>query len=838
MSPLVKKEIRVLLPAWFAALAVIAVLPPCLQFLALNNVPYNPDILSVWFGLGCLLLSLATFGNEFSAKTFPVQLSQPIERSSIWWTKVLILAIAFASILLVLFVCYRVYFQLNPVYHIPFPFGVLIICGLVIFSGGLWTTLLVRRMLEAFWLTLLTPLAIMFALFAVHEHFRWSNQTDNYVIPTVLLLYSLAGFFWARRMFLRAQDTQWTGGVIAFPSRKRIAERTTASSRRRHWFAALVWKELQLQQVNILIAGIVLALDLVSVIIRKFHPHFTDPNVKGLLELVWVLWLLMPLLIGSVAVAEEHRSGTFESQVSLPVSRRIQFILKFSVALILSLILGGVMPFVIERARDFNDSIFIVAAAIFFISFYASTVARTTIQAIGLTIIVAAAIYFCAVATAVSIFQLGGGWAHAQVGLGLLRLYLGVPIFLLTLAGLMYWNFKWLHPEGKLRWRNSLIVLVSFAFIFVATNGIYFRTWEFLTPVPSPRGPVRLHSSKEIKFAANGNAIYAVLPDGRLWMDTLAWCPGFDRWSSWLSTIVPSKCRVQWVGGSNWITVAANQYLAIGIQSNGSLWSLQQQWNRVQGRWQSNAPKLTQIGSETNWWQASGDWHGFLLLKKDGSLWVWGTNRVGLQEPVQKKLREDLAMQPARFEQQTDWVGLLSSGFAYARKRDGSIWEWTHWIGGTNRVSIMVQNTNLDGFWPKFAFSADQVVGINSNRELWFYGEPRPSPGRSLLLRKIQLGPTAKWKATTLGGSSIIAIRSDGTLWNWPDYWNGLNEKQPVQLGNYFNWLSLSSPPLLNAGVFVLAADGSLWIWDEPSRHVWLMSPRKPVYLGNIFTAH
>ena len=81
------------------------------------------------------------------------------------------------------------------------------------------------------------------------------------------------------------------------------------SSYPRHWFSALVWKELQLQQVNILIAAVVFALHLASVVIRQVHPNFDNPNVRGLLELIWMLWLAMPLLIGSAAVAEERRVG-------------------------------------------------------------------------------------------------------------------------------------------------------------------------------------------------------------------------------------------------------------------------------------------------------------------------------------------------------------------------------------------------------------------------------------------------------------------------------------------------------------------------------------------------
>ncbi|MGH7990905.1 MAG: hypothetical protein ACREDS_12045, partial [Limisphaerales bacterium] len=502
MSAPVKKEIRLLLPAWVAAM-LLAIAPVWilgnLGAIYYANFTMVPDFCFVF---GAILLGIASFGQEFGSGAFTLLLSQPVERRRFWLVKTAVLAGAFVSVFLAYLVSRRIHFELYGFAHYLTyyehrsrslllsqavklasafwgKFSLIALYAFAIFSSGLWTTLLLRRTSEAFWLTLLTPLAITVAVGTVLDNFVASNRIINVVIEITLALYAIAGFFWARRLFLRAQDVEWTGGDIAFPSRKRISERIMVSDRRRRWFSALVWKELQLHQVNILIAGLILALHLASVVIRKVHSHFADPIVLGILEQVWVLWLLMPLLIGSAAIAEEHRLGVIASQFCLPVSRRAQFGIKFFVGLILSLLLGGLMPFIIERAREFNDLIFVAAAAIFFISFYASTLAPTTLQAIGLAIVVAGAICFYEVATFGSVFT-------RRVGLELLKLFLGVPTLLLVLGGLIYWNFKWLHPMGKLRWRNGLTILASFAFIFVVTNGIYFRAWEWLTPIESP----------------------------------------------------------------------------------------------------------------------------------------------------------------------------------------------------------------------------------------------------------------------------------------------------------------------------------------------------------------
>ncbi len=860
MNPLVKKEIRLLLPAWVASL-LLAIVPvwifgsPGLSYYtSFNWVP------SSCFALGAILLGVASFGQEFSSGAFTMYLSQPTERGRLWLVKTLVLAGAFIFVLLALLVSWRVHFELYDfTYYQRQPLARLVpimswsnlgssaLYAAACFSGGLWTTLLLRRMSEAFWVTLLAPLVIMVIVGALLGEFIASGEIISIATTMVLGFYSIAGFLWARWLFLRAQDFQWTGGIIGLPSRKRIAERS--ASRPRHWLSALVWKDLQLHQVNIMIAGVVLVLHLASVVIRKFHPHFTDPNIKGILELVWMLWLLMPLLIGSAAIAEERRLGVVGSQLCLPVSRRAQFFIKFSVALILSLALGGAMPFVIERALDFNRWIFVVATAIFFISFYASTLSRTTIQAIGLAIVITVVIYFYEVITVVNVLTFGRHFPDRPIGLELLKLYLGVPILVLVLGGLMYWNFKWLHPDGKLRWRNGITLFGSFAAIFILTNAIYFRAWELLMPVPSPRGSVLLQSSKEIKFAANWNTILAKLPDRSLRAEILAIRLG-DRWTSVLDTIAPSRCRTQFIG-SNWIAVAADRFQAVGIQPDGSLWSLQRQWNPAQNYWsQTGSFELSRIGQETNWWQTTGGSMGFLLLKKDGSLWIWGTNRYDWHDAsnsIPEKLKLDLATLPTRFGQQTDWTELFSSSRAYAKKRDGSAWQWGGLLEITNHFLTtfedrMVQNTNLNDMWHNFVSQGDHIcVGINTNGELWFFEEMQPSP-REIDSQKVQLGKNAKWKAVTLGGwPSIVAIRSDGTLWNWSDYWpnvlNTSNRIKPTVLGNYSNWIAFPSTQIRGIGATVLAADGSIWIWNEPSGHVWLAPSRKPVYLGNIFTA-
>jgi ABC-type transport system involved in multi-copper enzyme maturation permease subunit len=832
MNVLIKKEIRLILPAWIAAM-LLAIFPIWIASY-LWQVPTEVPLFSNAVLLGVLFLAIGSFGQEFSFRTFSLLLAQPALRRRIWTIKIIVLVSSFISVLLALFISWKIYsdwYHLGNWFYIfglGSKFEVLAIVALAVLSGGLWTTILLRQVTAAFWFTILVPSFIIVLLDGLGSFFSFPQpQTDC----CVLLFYSLAGFFWARKMFLSAQDTQWTGGEISFSWRKKISERMPVSNQSRHWFFALVRKEFQLHQVNILIAVLVLALHLTSVVVRKVHPHFENPDIKFVLETVWILWLAMPLLIGCAAVAEERRLGIVESQLCLPVSRRAQLVIKFSVALVLSLILGGMMPLVVERMHDLNLWIFVVAALIFFISFYASTLARTMLQAIGFTIGICAGLWAWVMAIE---FSLG----HMQRELinpyqAFFIFYLSAGILLLVLARLSFGNFKWLHENWKLWRRNLIAIVLSLAFGFTLANGIYFRAWELLTPVEPSHDAAHLTDSAQVKLASNGNTIYAISPDKKLWIETLAFEIKSNQWRGNFKILVPNRSRSRFIGDSNWVEVAADNYQTLGIQSNGSLWNLQKNPFEKQTDF-----KLVQIGSETNWSQVASGWgNEFLLFKKNGSLWIWGTNRYDWRKDfsLSQKLKLDSACPPARFGDETNWSELFSSGFAYVKKNDGSLWVATSWIG-TNHAFALSQSTNLDGQLVTFTASGSaSSVGVKTNGELWIFWDDWTS--NKSIPRKTQLGKNAKWK---VGGfttyDSIIAIRSDGTLWKWPWLYQMRNNPdliKPVQLGNHSDWITLSS----SWNSVALAADGSLWNWNEPSAHVWLAPSRKPVFVGNIFQA-
>jgi hypothetical protein len=866
MNPLIKKEIRLLLPAWFVAM-LLAIFPAWLWHLSwvANARPEKWDSYAAMlasdiplaFALGTLFLGLASFGQEISSGAFSILLSQPAERLRLWRVKITTLAAAFVSVWLVaaIFVSWQLS-ALNDVMHPPSDlfttqsdtFGSLTVYALAACTGGLWTTLLLRQITGALWVTLLVPVSVVFGMGTILDHWMITDEALNTIIVVVLFAYSLAGFLWARRLFFNAQDIQWTGGHVLFPWRKSVSQAGSfASPRFRHPLALLVWKEIRLHEVNLFLAAALLAVHLAALFLRD---RISNQNLKMGLEFFWSLWLLLPLFIGSAAVAEERKLGVIESQLCLPIVRRYQFSIKFFVAFVLSVFFGAVMPSVVENTANFgvhsfNFWIFIAASALFFISFYASTLARSMLQAIGLAIalpvVAGTGIYL-----AFSWTFRGDYYDSVDAGLVLLMLFVGIPVLLLVLIGLMLWNFKWLHENKKIWWHNIVTVLISLIFVGLACSLVFFRSWEWFTPLESPHGAAHPDMAGiNFSIAPGTDAIISTRPDGKLWEEKLGFVDVNDGsfFVDHPAHFFPRLKTQQLNGDFDWLKTSASYFFILGIKTNGSLWA---------------APRyepMTQMGSDTDWLRVARSGNSFLLLKKGGTLWVWGTNEVsegGSQvSRLSGKIKSCLATPPTRISDETNWTDIISfSHLELVQKNDGSLWNWQSGWEGTNYFYHLVQETNMENQWLAYVYGGEWSAGIKTNGELWILTQPPAKWGWDssfpAYAQKIKIPSDAVWKGLDIFQyDSLILLRSDGTLWKWKfikswkqnDYPYGwgieLSPFDPIQLGHQSDWVALEQGSWWSGTA--MSADGSIWAWDDPSDRMWLAPSRKPVYLGNIF---
>ena len=225
---------------------------------------------------------------------------------------------------------------------------------------------------------------------------------------------------------------------------------------------------------------------------------------------------------------------------------------------------------------------------------------------------------------------------------------------------------------------------------------------------------------------------------------------------------------------TTWSKIAAATGAMAAIKTDGTLWSWGRNYVGQLGLGDKiNRSSPVQVGVLTNWSTISAATNSnsttgsFIALKTDGTLWSWGDNtgaQLGLGTPSGYDTISRSS--PTQIGSLTTWgVGTIGDKFGFAIKLDGTFWTW-----GT-------------------AYSGDQA----DNRSL-LAGWKGPT----------QVGALTNWwsaaKGASAGGRTGLAIKSDGTFWNWGNNVNGAlgkndtaNTSSPVQLGGLTTWISVSS---------------------------------------------
>lgn len=892
MNAFVKKEIRLLLPVWLAVLALEVALP----WLGTEN---GETILMapVFFFFGIILLAVDPFGREFSLGTFSSLMAQPMPRRQIWRTKITVLLLGAAIIFAAFFVSceLRLLFLFNHEHALPARdiqmkfFSHAMTAGVVglfvALAGGLWTTLLLRQISAAFWITFLAPAGILATtMLSLPEKYADNSHVILTLLYGLAIIYTAAGFWLAHWLFHRAQDAAWTGGVISFSKWRYFSTGNEAAAigRRRRPLVALLKKEFQLQSISLFCVGSLLVLHLAVLLLRTTYVAFHKSSVaEGISDTFWILWLVMPMIIGGTAVAEERKLGLADSQFCLPVARRTQFAAKFIPVMFFGTLLGGVMPMLVEalaahfgmpcetfRMNHYNAGhygpdeftfelgIVALAAGLSWVSFFASTLARNFLQALSISIVILIAC--CMIGSNLDYLS---NQEFSILGIlpwpSVLPILIGVPMLLILLMWLVYRNFNWFAESWRL-WRGNLrLIGGALLFVFVSSALLYNRVWEIFEPAEPAHGAAKF--SLPNPSALQGDfyrSLLVRLPDGRVWFDNLGYpfVPLLENQPSgwrrlWWFLADPRPISIgprQFIAGSNWVSVSASRtdfwgeafrpdqgYLdTVGIKADGTLWVSSRSEPKV---WTGG--EMTHFGSETNWLQVARQFGtGFLLLKNDGTLWRWGTNRVDYRQAPSNwpSVRN---VQPSQIGTNADWREICNAGGVFARNTNGNTWvvNLDFKTGKERQTKLTIydrfnlQTFSAAGERGEACIGNDgtlwvKVMHKNENYDFW--------EGRGYS----PVNQETNWVAAAFSWPTLTALKADGSLWRWQTS-DKLDAEfagvSPTRLGIHNDWVGLIS---VWNGAVTLAADGSLWFWPgTPPVERALKYPKQPRQLGNVF---
>lgn len=259
---------------------------------------------------------------------------------------------------------------------------------------------------------------------------------------------------------------------------------------------------------------------------------------------------------------------------------------------------------------------------------------------------------------------------------------------------------------------------------------------------------------------------------------------------------------------------------------------------------------LTLTAQASNVPQISAGSDHSLILKADGSVWVWGANdhgQLGLGNTAQQMTPHPLVG--------LDDVESVAAGdhYSFAIKHDGTVWGW-----GVNTWGELGLGDRVDHYSPQAIPALNHVVAISgyghslavqSDGSVWAWGrngngelglgdiEHRFSPQKNAVLNDIV--------AVSAGLYHSIALKRDGSVWAWGGNVGGqlglgdtTDRHLPEQIPGLGDVVAVSASYEMT---LALKRDGTVWAWganswgdlgmgDETSRS----SPQQIHSLNNI----
>jgi hypothetical protein len=495
-SPLavqVRKEVREALPWWLSlgGLAVISVS-------AGWRVAGADRALFLLFGFlgfaaGSVALGANVFGHEYTHRTMTGLLALPVRRSRLLLLKLGVLVTMVALLTLLMFLASRGYTYAE---HLWRESG-LVIAALAV-GVAPCLTLVFRSALAGAAFAAATPLIFLLTGLWIPG---WLPSDVEALMRQGSLVVSAVGFVLTCMLFQRLEDLDGPVSDRGVPGWfKRTALRPdalpAAAPRTHHPGVALISKELRLQRMTMLISVLFAAAWLITVFERAVNPQ---PSHLGVLfPLTAIHGVLVAVMAGALAFAEERQLGSWSMQALLPIRSARQADVKVIVAFSLSMLLAIALPLALNviapapEAIPFDEEQLVGVAAICAGALYVSSASASGIRAV-LTMLPFAVLVFITVALvgrvggmSADLFQswssalprVGWSWRTWRdvtdaVGIALL---VGQVAFMLVLA---YGNHRTADRSHR-RYAMQIVWLVLYAlaatvvFAFVGTMANIF----------------------------------------------------------------------------------------------------------------------------------------------------------------------------------------------------------------------------------------------------------------------------------------------------------------------------------------------------------------------------
>jgi len=356
LTALAAKEFRALLPVWAAA-ALTIVADTWLRGTAMHSlVPVGMFAYIV----GSLALGAHVIGHEFTNRTLASLLIQPCRRSSVLLIKVSVLALMLVALGLVARIVLfesltRTFgeFPGYPTLYLPLIGGFCVVP---------YITMRLRSQMAGVVFTASLPgvtyvVALLGGVIIYGTGTTAAEALARVVWLPAVEIFAAVGTVLSARSFMRLQDIDGGREELRLPRWLRVTDANPV--RPPLWM--LVKKELRLQQLTFAMVAFYVLISTALAVAGRLNPDFgREFPMRGVGMLYFAL---LPLLIGSLASAQERQFGMLQSQAMLPVRRSQQWMVKAGVVLVLAFALGVVLPWFVFAPPQLSRAAFLPLAA-------------------------------------------------------------------------------------------------------------------------------------------------------------------------------------------------------------------------------------------------------------------------------------------------------------------------------------------------------------------------------------------------------------------------------------------------------------------------------------------
>ena len=281
-------------------------------------------------------------------------------------------------------------------------------------------------------------------------------------------------------------------------------------------------------------------------------------------------------------------------------------------------------------------------------------------------------------------------------------------------------------------------------------------------------------------------------------------------------------------GGTTWNKISTGCTHSLSIKTDGTLWvwGFNTPGQLGTGNTTAYSSPVTTAGGGTNWCSLGKGGYTSSAIKTDGTLWLWGKNDCG---QIGNNSITNYSSPVTTAGGGTNWCTVATGGYAHtlAIKTDGTLWTWgrNDWgqlaTNNTTCYSSPVTTAGGGTTWCAVSNSSCSSASIKSDGTLWAWGSNSygnlgtgDTTNRSSPVTTAGGGTT--WCQVSSGIASTHAIKTDGTLWGMGNNAigtlgtnNTTNTSSPVTTaGGGTNWCKVGAG---GSTVIAIKTDGTMW---------------------------